>query len=366
VDDVAFDIERHVYRVEAAQGCDRAGLFAIAKQVVAGRFDHRHPPWKLAFVDGLEGDDVGLVVVLDHTFADGVAGMAVLTALFDSQPTITADCVSAAPPTTIDLIVDTAKRPRSAITAGWRYLRHPLNTMRSWKEVRDALFTGGPSPPSSLNRPTSPSRTLRSSTRGHPSTSTTSKSSWTGSATTTNRSHLHQGIDDHTPAERYRTEPIPAGLIRLPHPGEMAEPGYPPGSLVRQVTSNGHIGFPGKQVCVGRRYARALVQVVEFERLIHIYHGDTLIRVLTIDPDRYYQPKPGKEPPHPQENCQISSRYKVSRISPVQTHSVKYLPDRTCPSRSFGIFRSMVPTRVSHRRVRYPLRRLTRSELTFP
>lgn len=36
------------------------------------------------------------------------------------------------------------------------------------------------------------------------------------------------------------------------------------------------------------------------------------------------------------------------------------------PSRSFGIFKSMLPTRVSQRRVRYPFRRLIRSGDTTP
>jgi hypothetical protein len=48
-----------------------------------------------------------------------------------------------------------------------------------------------------------------------------------------------------------------------------------------------------------------------------VYHGDALIRVLIIHPDRYYQPKPGKDPNS--QSCQISSQYKLSRIIPV-TH----------------------------------------------
>lgn len=36
------------------------------------------------------------------------------------------------------------------------------------------------------------------------------------------------------------------------------------------------------------------------------------------------------------------------------------------PSRSFGIRKSIVPTRVSQRRVRYPFRRFTRSGDTVP
>ena len=60
------------------------------------------------------------------------------------------------------------------------------------------------------------------------------------------------------------------------------------------------------------RFAGARVRVVEVERLVHIYHGDTLIRVLTINPDRYYQPKPGKEPP---PNGEESPKFPERRIA---------------------------------------------------
>lgn len=112
-----------------------------------------------------------------------------------------------------------------------------------------------------------------------------------------NRQRPHQGIGDATPAERYGTETITDNMIRLPGVDEMTEPVYPPHAFVRKVGATGNIGFRGKLIQVGMRFAGARVRIVEVERLVHIYHGDTVIRVLTINPDRYYQPKPGKEPP---------------------------------------------------------------------
>ena len=116
-----------------------------------------------------------------------------------------------------------------------------------------------------------------------------------------NRQRPHQGIGDATPAERYGTEVITDNVIRLPGVDEMTEPVYPPHAFVRKVGATGNIGFRGKLIQVGMRFASARVRVVEVERLVHIYHGDTVIRVLTINPDRYYQPKPGKEPPPNEE-----------------------------------------------------------------
>ncbi len=112
-----------------------------------------------------------------------------------------------------------------------------------------------------------------------------------------NRGRPHQGIDDATPAERYGIAPIDPDAIRLPDPDGMTEPTYPPDAYVRKVGATGNIGWRGKLVHVGSRYAAAHVRVVEVDQLVHIYHGDALIRALTIDPDRYYQPKGGRQPP---------------------------------------------------------------------
>jgi len=112
-----------------------------------------------------------------------------------------------------------------------------------------------------------------------------------------NRQRPHQGIDDATPAERYGVTPIDPDVTRIPGTGEMTEPTYPPDAYVRKVGDTGNIGFRGKLIHVGFRYATAQVQVIEVDQLVHIYHGDALIRALTIDPDRYYQPKGERQPP---------------------------------------------------------------------
>ena len=112
-----------------------------------------------------------------------------------------------------------------------------------------------------------------------------------------NRHRPHQGINDHTPAERYGVVPIDPGVIRLPGPDEMTEPTYPPDAYIHKVGETGNIGWRGKLIHIGIRYATAQVRVIEVDRLVHIYHGDDLIRALTIDPDRYYQPKGGRQPP---------------------------------------------------------------------
>jgi transposase InsO family protein len=102
----------------------------------------------------------------------------------------------------------------------------------------------------------------------------------------------HQGIGDQTPAERYQPGvPTPPG--QDPDP-----PSYPPHAQVRTVTATGCIGYRGYLIGLGVRWAGARVMVTDLDRVTHVYLGDTLIRSLVIDPNRYYQPKePDQRPP---------------------------------------------------------------------
>ena len=104
-----------------------------------------------------------------------------------------------------------------------------------------------------------------------------------------NRRRPHQGIGDATPAERYGTEPLPPAQIRLPGPEEMTGPAYPPHSILRKVGSSGNLGYSGKLIQVGMRWAGATLRIIPLGELTHIYYGEMVIRTLTINPDRYYQ-----------------------------------------------------------------------------
>ena len=106
-----------------------------------------------------------------------------------------------------------------------------------------------------------------------------------------NQERPHQGIGDHTPAERYwptRLPEQPLGELTL---ADQQQPRYPARALVRNVSSNGMIAFQGMRIGVGRRYAGANLRLVPLGELVHIYHGNELIRVAALDRSRYYQPQ---------------------------------------------------------------------------
>lgn len=108
-----------------------------------------------------------------------------------------------------------------------------------------------------------------------------------------NRHRPHQGIDDATPADRYH----PGGPTEnLPEPPTIRTPEYPPHSILRRVTATGNVGYQKKLIQVGYRWAGATVRVITIGDLTHIYYGETLIRVLAIDPHRYYQGLKPRQP----------------------------------------------------------------------
>jgi len=100
-----------------------------------------------------------------------------------------------------------------------------------------------------------------------------------------NQERPHQGIGDLTPAERYLPA-TPLGELTLAEPDK---PDYPKHLLVRKVGPHGDVGYDGLIIGLGRRWAGAHVRIDPVDKLIHIYHGDELLRTLLPDRNRVYQ-----------------------------------------------------------------------------
>jgi transposase InsO family protein len=105
-----------------------------------------------------------------------------------------------------------------------------------------------------------------------------------------NSERPHQGIGDHTPAERYG---VALSTIELPVNvsfDERGQPVYPSHSIVRKVSSAGKLGYTRKDIWVGKRWAGTRVQIVPVGDIVHIYWGQELLRAVVVNPDRRYQP----------------------------------------------------------------------------
>jgi transposase InsO family protein len=105
-----------------------------------------------------------------------------------------------------------------------------------------------------------------------------------------NEERPHQGIGNHTPAERY----LPGQAAFAPqHELALSEReqtlAYPPYSLTRKVWANGVVGYQRLAINVGRRYRGATVRIVEVGELVHVHLGDELIHIAALDRGRRYQ-----------------------------------------------------------------------------
>jgi transposase InsO family protein len=110
-----------------------------------------------------------------------------------------------------------------------------------------------------------------------------------------NQERPHQGIADLTPAERYLPT-APLGELTL---ADEDEPLYAKHAIVRKVGPHGDVGYDGLTIGLGRRWANARVHIDHVDQLIHIYHGNELIRSLLPDRSRIYQSrgiKPKRRP----------------------------------------------------------------------
>jgi diacylglycerol O-acyltransferase / wax synthase len=91
VDDVHFDIEDHVHRLALPSPGGRGELRQVIDRLLARRLDPASALWEAAFVEGLEGDRVALVLRVHHVVADGNALLAAALLLLDPEPVRTAD-----------------------------------------------------------------------------------------------------------------------------------------------------------------------------------------------------------------------------------------------------------------------------------
>jgi hypothetical protein len=140
-DDPAFDIDDHVRQLRCPPPGDERALLDVAAAQLGEPLPRSRPLWSATFVTGLADGGTGLLVIMDHVLADGIAGLAVLGALTDQA----AEAAGAG--------TDRFPAPAPRQRRGLRQIRE------GWAEL------GGARPPrrrpvTSLNRPVGPRRRL--------------------------------------------------------------------------------------------------------------------------------------------------------------------------------------------------------------
>ena len=88
VDDVAFDLGRHVTEVACPPPGDEGALLDTAVRWYIRDLPPDRPLWRATLVTGLADRRSALVLVVHHMLADGVGGLALLAGLADGAPVV--------------------------------------------------------------------------------------------------------------------------------------------------------------------------------------------------------------------------------------------------------------------------------------
>lgn len=128
VDDESFHLAAHVSRGSAEPVSEQAAL-DLASDLVCTRLPSGRPLWRLVWTPMLEGR-TGVIVVLHHVLADGMGGLAVLTAIADEVLAMPAPCRPMPGPSRRELTRDAMRRRARAARDVARGLRRAVAGLR--------------------------------------------------------------------------------------------------------------------------------------------------------------------------------------------------------------------------------------------
>jgi diacylglycerol O-acyltransferase len=167
VDAPDFDIAEHVHVYPVPPPGEETQLLSVTEQLRRRPFVRSRPLWEMWFLPGLQGVRIGLYVKVHHTIADGVAGVATLSALLDAMPYAAPrdvpPWIPAPAPSAGELLEDNLRRRRQGIVRVLSAMARPVNTGHRVREALPALretLGGERTPRSSLNGMLGPDRRL--------------------------------------------------------------------------------------------------------------------------------------------------------------------------------------------------------------
>jgi diacylglycerol O-acyltransferase len=83
-DDPEFDIQNHIRHITLPSPGSEQQLSEVAGEVFTPMMDRAHPLWDLTVVDGLDGNRAALILRVHHSMVDGISGISLVNALFDT------------------------------------------------------------------------------------------------------------------------------------------------------------------------------------------------------------------------------------------------------------------------------------------
>jgi WS/DGAT/MGAT family acyltransferase len=86
VDDPDFDIDYHVRRAAVPRPGGLRELADLAGDIAGHQLDRSKPLWEMWIVEGLADERIAMIAKMHHSTVDGVSGAALLSVLFDLEP----------------------------------------------------------------------------------------------------------------------------------------------------------------------------------------------------------------------------------------------------------------------------------------
>jgi diacylglycerol O-acyltransferase len=86
VDDHNFNLEYHLRHTALPEPGSEEQLLRLAARIFSQRLDRAKPLWETWMVEGLEENRFALISKTHHSLIDGIAGVDLLTVLFDVEP----------------------------------------------------------------------------------------------------------------------------------------------------------------------------------------------------------------------------------------------------------------------------------------
>jgi diacylglycerol O-acyltransferase / wax synthase len=159
VDDPELDIRNHVHVRALQEASSEADLLAVVEGLRSVPLERGRPLWELWLLPGLPDRRVGMFARTHHTVADGMAGVAALAALLESEagasPGHPGEWTPAPSPTEEELLADARERARARRQRRLSALRHPIRRLGAVASALPAIheiLAERSVPPTSLTR----------------------------------------------------------------------------------------------------------------------------------------------------------------------------------------------------------------------
>lgn len=133
VDDPHFRLDYHVRHTAIPKPGSRAQLMLLAGRVFAQTLDRRRPLWEMWLVEGMQDRRFAMIVKAHHAMVDGIAGIAILGAMFRAEPFETPPMSRTQPP---------ASEPKTMALAKEIVAARASSTVDALKHVPEVLAHG--------------------------------------------------------------------------------------------------------------------------------------------------------------------------------------------------------------------------------